>query len=85
MTTETNYDTVFGRMVVERGLCTDEELRRSLEELETQRRIKPVILKDLLVVILLQNLDVLRPVVGNATNRILHVPFRGNTAIIQCL
>ena len=49
MTTETNYDTVFGRMVVERGLCTDEELRRSLKELETRRRIKPVILKDLMV------------------------------------
>jgi len=49
MTTETNYDTVFGKMVVERGLCTDEELRRSLEELETQRKIKPVILKDLMV------------------------------------
>jgi serine/threonine protein kinase len=49
MTTETNYDTVFGRMVVERGLCTDEELRRSLEELERQRKIKPVILKDLMV------------------------------------
>ena len=49
MTSETNYDTVFGRMVLERGLCTDEELRRSLEELESRRRIKPVILKDLMV------------------------------------
>ncbi len=49
MTTETNYDTVFGRMVVERGLCTDEELLRSLKELETQRKIRPVILKDLMV------------------------------------
>jgi serine/threonine-protein kinase len=49
MTSETNYDTVFGRMVVERGLCTDDELRRSLEELETRRKIKPVILKDLMV------------------------------------
>ena len=49
MTTETNYDTVFGRMVVERGLCTDDELARSLKELERQRKIKPVILKDLMV------------------------------------
>ncbi len=49
MTTETNYDTVFGRMVVDRGLCTDEELRRSQEELKERRRIKPVILKDLMV------------------------------------
>ena len=49
MATETNYDTVFGKMVVERGLCTDEELARSLKELETRRRIKPAILKDLMV------------------------------------
>lgn len=49
MTTETNYDTVFGRIVVEQGLCTDEELRRSLKELQTRRRIKPAILKDLMV------------------------------------
>ncbi|MHC4073114.1 MAG: hypothetical protein ACYTGS_13950, partial [Planctomycetota bacterium] len=49
MTTETNYDTVFGKMVVERGLCTDEELRRSLDELQTRRKIKPAILKDLMV------------------------------------
>ena len=49
MATETNYDTVFGRIVVEQGLCTDEELRRSLKELETRRRIKPAILKDLMV------------------------------------
>ena len=49
MTTETNYDTVFGKIVVERGLCTDEELRRSLDEMEIRRKIKPVILKDLMV------------------------------------
>ncbi len=49
MTTETNYDTVFGKMVVERGLCTDEELRRSLDELQTRRKIKPAVLKDLMV------------------------------------
>ncbi|MHC4354284.1 MAG: serine/threonine protein kinase, partial [Planctomycetota bacterium] len=49
MTTETNYDTVFGKIVVERGLCTDEELRRSLKELERRRKITPAILKDLMV------------------------------------
>ena len=31
-TNETNYDTVFGRMAVEQGLCTDDELRQSLAE-----------------------------------------------------
>jgi len=49
MTNETSYDTIFGRMAVEQGLCTNAELRRSLEELESRRKINPVILKDLLV------------------------------------
>jgi len=49
MMNETNYDTVFGRMAVEQGLCTDGELRRSLEEMESRRKINPVILKDLMV------------------------------------
>jgi len=49
MTNETNYDTIFGRMAVEQGLCTNAELRRSLEELQSRRKINPVILKDLLI------------------------------------
>ena len=49
MTNETNYDTVFGKMAVEHGLCTDDELRNSMEELETRRKINPVILKDLMI------------------------------------
>jgi serine/threonine-protein kinase len=49
MTGETNYDTVFGKMAVEEGLCTDDELGHSLEEMESRRRVKPVILKDLMV------------------------------------
>jgi serine/threonine protein kinase len=48
-TNETNYDTLFGKMVVDQGLCTDAELRRSLEELESRRKINPVMLKDLMV------------------------------------
>ena len=44
-----NSDSVFGRMVVEQGLCTDTELRRALEELESRRKINPVMLKDLMV------------------------------------
>ena len=46
---ETSYDTIFGKMAVEQGFCTDAELRRSLEEMESRRKINPVILKDLMV------------------------------------
>jgi serine/threonine-protein kinase len=49
MVNETNYDTIFGRMAVDQGLCTNEELRRSLEELESRRKTSPVILKELMV------------------------------------
>jgi len=49
MTNETNYDTIFGKMITEQGLCTDEELRRSLKELQSRRKINPIILKDLMV------------------------------------
>ncbi len=48
-TNETNYDTLFGKMAVDQGLCTDAELRRSLEELESRQKINPVMLKDLMV------------------------------------
>jgi len=46
---ETNYDTVFGKLAVDQGLCTDAELRRSLEELKSRRKIRPIILKDLMI------------------------------------
>ena len=49
MTNETNYDTVFGKLAVEHGLCTDDELRQSLDEMESRRQVNPVILKDLMV------------------------------------
>ncbi|MHC4394459.1 MAG: serine/threonine protein kinase [Planctomycetota bacterium] len=49
MINETNYDTVFGKMVVEQGLCTNEELRRSLEELESRHKVNPILLKDLMI------------------------------------
>ncbi len=48
-TNETSYDTMFGKMAVEQGLCTDAELRRSLEELESRRKINPIMLKDLML------------------------------------
>ena len=46
---ETNYDTVFGKLAVDQGLCTDAEFRRSLEELTSRRKIRPIILKDLMI------------------------------------
>ena len=46
---ETSYDTVFGKMALEQGLCTDAELRRSIEELESRRKTTPVMLKDLMI------------------------------------
>ena len=49
MKNDTNSDSVFGRMAVEQGLCTDAELREALEELESRRKINPVMLKDLMV------------------------------------
>ena len=35
MINETNYDTVFGKMAVDQGLCTDNELRQSIEKLKS--------------------------------------------------
>ncbi|MBW7992865.1 MAG: serine/threonine protein kinase [Planctomycetes bacterium] len=49
MKSETNYDTVFGKMAIEQGLCTDKELQQSLEELKTRSAANPAILKDLMV------------------------------------
>ncbi len=46
---ETSYDTVFGKMAVEQGLCSDEELRSSLSELETRRKVNPAMLRDIMV------------------------------------
>ncbi len=48
-TNETNYDTMFGRMAIEQGLCTDAELRRSIEELKSRSKINPIMLKDLMI------------------------------------
>lgn len=49
MANETNYDTLFGRMAAEQGLCTNDELRRSLKELEVRRREDPISLRDLMI------------------------------------
>lgn len=44
-----NYDTIFARMAVEQGLCTDSELRRAMEELESRRKVSPITLRDLMI------------------------------------
>jgi serine/threonine-protein kinase len=49
MKNETNYDTMFGKMALEQGLCTDEELRHSLREMEARRKLSPIVLKDLMI------------------------------------
>jgi len=49
MTSETSYDTVFGKMAVDQGLCTDKELRHSVQELQERRKINPVMLQELLI------------------------------------
>ncbi len=46
---ETSYDTVFGKMAVEQGLCTDGELRRSLGELKARSKVNPTMLRDIMV------------------------------------
>ena len=49
MSTETSYDTLFGRMAVEQGLCTDQELRAGLQRLEQRRQTQPATLEELMV------------------------------------
>ena len=49
MSNETSYDTVFGKMALDQGLCTDEELHHSLHELESRRKVNPIMLKDLMI------------------------------------
>lgn len=46
---ETSYDTLFGRMAVEQGLCTDGELRSSLKELQMRLKLSPTMLRDVMV------------------------------------
>ncbi|UCD48679.1 MAG: serine/threonine protein kinase [Phycisphaerales bacterium] len=49
MTSETSYDTVFGKMAVDQGLCTNKELRDSVKELQERRKVNPVMLQELLI------------------------------------
>jgi len=45
---ETNYDTILGKMAVEQGLCTNEELRQCIEELQSRKKVSPTKLENLL-------------------------------------
>jgi serine/threonine-protein kinase len=49
MTNETSYDTLFGKMAVEQGLCTNDEFTNSLKELQVRRKVTPVGLINLMV------------------------------------
>jgi serine/threonine-protein kinase len=49
MKDDTSQDTLFGRMAVEQGLCTKEELRRAIEEMKIRRETNPVELANLMV------------------------------------
>jgi len=49
MTNETNSDTIFGQMAVEQGLCTDAELRRSIEEMKSRAKVNPTLLQNLMI------------------------------------
>src|SRR5512147_1180116 len=49
MTAETSYDTMFGRMAVDQGLCTDEELRKAIQEYKERRKTDPLMLQDLMI------------------------------------
>jgi len=49
MKNETSHDTLFGRIAVEQGFCTKEELQRSIEELKSRRETNPIELVDLMI------------------------------------
>jgi len=49
MTAETSYDTMFGRMAVDQGLCTDEELRKAIQKYKERRKTDPLMLQDLMI------------------------------------
>jgi len=48
-TPETSYDTVFGKLSIEHGLCTDDELRHAIAELKIRSKANPTVLQDLLI------------------------------------
>ncbi len=49
MSNETNYDSVFGKMALEQGLCTSDELHRCAEESQARQKVDPILIRDLLI------------------------------------
>ncbi|MBN1795542.1 MAG: protein kinase [Sedimentisphaerales bacterium] len=49
MANETNYDSMFGRMALEQGFCTDDELKRAFEQLKSEGQINPTTLHELMI------------------------------------
>ncbi len=49
MASETNYDSVFGKFVLDQGLCSPDELKRSFEELKSRSKDNPMTIDDLLI------------------------------------
>lgn len=46
---ETSYDTIFGKIATEQGLCTDAELQHAQAELKTRSQTNPTVLRKLMV------------------------------------
>ena len=46
---ETSYDTIFGKIATEQGLCTDDELRHAIDEVKARSQANPTVLKDIMV------------------------------------
>ncbi len=46
---ETSYDTIFGKIAAEQGLCTDAELQHAQAELKTRSQTNPTALRKLMV------------------------------------
>ena len=49
MTAETNYDTLFGIVAVDSGLCTQQELQKSQKKHKVESQANPILLSDLMV------------------------------------
>ena len=49
MKAETNYDTLFGVMAVDSGLCTKQELQKSQKKHKVESQANPILLSDLMV------------------------------------
>lgn len=46
---ETNFDTIFGKMAVEQGLCTDDELKKCIARLKSHAAENPTTLGQLMI------------------------------------